>query len=132
VAVIGFLLGAASLFGILLLGAEASFFCATNRSAAVESRVVFDTLEKEPLAMFDTRSLRLVLSLATLLACVACSTTPPAQKSAADDDDSYVPTGSHIKRKVSTGSDRNVGAVNSQDAKDMLLKPTGAPGMPGK
>ena len=80
--------------------------------------------------MFDTRSFRLALSLAALLACVGCSTTP-SQTTATDDEATYVPTGSRIPRKVSAGTDRAGGAMNSQDAKDMLNKPAGA-ASPGK
>jgi hypothetical protein len=80
--------------------------------------------------MFDTRSLRFALCLASALACVACSTTP-SQKIASDDDDSYVPTGSHIPRKPSAGSGRDVSTINSQDAHDMMMKPAPATAIPG-
>jgi hypothetical protein len=69
------------------------------------------------------------LSLAALvaLACSSCAWTPHDQSAAADDDEGYVPTGSHIPRKVSQGSDRGVGTMNSQDAHDMMVKPAAAP-----
>ena len=40
--------------------------------------------------------------------------------------------GSHIPRKVSQGSDRGVGTINSQDAHDMMVKPGGATALPQK
>ena len=68
--------------------------------------------------------------VALALACSSCAWTPKDRSVAVDDDDGYVPTGSHIPRKVSQGSDREVGTMNSQDAHDMMVKPTGGPGIP--
>jgi len=76
-------------------------------------------------------SSRIALVALLALACSSCGWVARDGTAAADDDEGYVPTGSHIPRKVSQGSDRGVGTMNSQDAHDMMVKPTGAPCAPG-
>jgi len=66
------------------------------------------------------------------LACSSCGRVARDGTAAADEDEGYTPTGSHIPRKVSQGSDRGVGAINSQDAHDMMVKPAGATATSGK
>ena len=75
---------------------------------------------------------RIALVALLALACSSCGWVARDGTAAADDDDGYVPTGSHIPRKVSQGADRGVGTMNSQDAHDMIVKPAGASAMPGK
>jgi hypothetical protein len=70
-------------------------------------------------------SVRIAL-VALALACSSCAWTPKDRSAAVDDDEGYVPTGSHIPRKASQGSDRGVGTMNSQEAHDILVKPAGA------
>jgi hypothetical protein len=67
------------------------------------------------------------VSLAALvaLACSSCAWTPHDRSAAVDDDEGYVPTGSHIPRKVSQGADRGVRTMDSQSAHDMIVKPPG-------
>ena len=77
-------------------------------------------------------SVRIALAALLALACSSCAWTPKDRSAAVDDDEGYVPTGSHIPRKVTAGSDRGVGTINSQDAHDMMVKPPAATATPGK
>ena len=76
---------------------------------------------------------RIALAALLALTCSSCAWTPKDRSAAVDDDEEYVPTGSHIPRKVTAGADRGVGTIDSQDARDMMMRPPGATATsPGK